>query len=163
MRLRKIYVRYYPPGIRLAYTEESGQKQGQIEFSRDEHRFTKPLTKNMQQKTIDLLHLGPETNLRLLVNQLMETEPRLLKKGHKDTLTTILHGLIDKQCHHYDDSANHFAPSKVLKPHAQPLTNIAVSKAGNIIASSSYDKTARVLFQRHQRSSSSSSTTTTTS
>ncbi|OQR85592.1 WD domain-containing protein [Achlya hypogyna] len=124
MRLEKIFVRHYPPGLRLRYRTSAGE------------------TKH---STIDLLSLGPETNLRLLVNQLIEKEP-LLTKSHSGLLTTILHALIDKQCSLNADDGD-FALDKTLRPHAQPMTNFAISKNAHMLVTSSYDKTAR-LFRR---------------
>ncbi|ETV99556.1 hypothetical protein H310_08216 [Aphanomyces invadans] len=120
MRLEQIYVRHYPPGLRLSSRQSNGSRH---------------------HKSIDLVSLGPETNLRLLVNQLIEKEA-LLTKAHTHRLYDILHGLIDKQCIAHDTE---YTLVKTIKAHMQPLTNISISKQANLVATSSYDKTAKLL------------------
>ncbi|ETV83919.1 hypothetical protein, variant [Aphanomyces astaci] len=120
MRLQQIYVRHYPPGLRLSCRQSNG---------------------TCHHKSIDLVSLGPETNVRLLVSQLIEKES-LLTKAHIHRLYDILHGLIDKQCLAQDME---YALARTIKAHMQPLTNVAISKHGTLVATASYDKTAKLI------------------
>ncbi|RHY61240.1 hypothetical protein DYB26_004834 [Aphanomyces astaci] len=120
MRLQQIYVRHYPPGLRLSCRQSNG---------------------TCHHKSIDLVSLGPETNVRLLVSQLIEKES-LLTKVHIHRLYDILHGLIDKQCLAQDME---YALARTIKAHMQPLTNVAISKHGTLVATASYDKTAKLI------------------
>jgi hypothetical protein len=58
MQLRRLYLRYYPPALRLEYAHSDGQ---------------------VGLKTIDLPHLSAESNIALVAQQLMDQE-RLLSK-----------------------------------------------------------------------------------
>ncbi|KAF0694712.1 hypothetical protein As57867_014334, partial [Aphanomyces stellatus] len=128
MRLEQIYVRHYPPALRLASKQSNGTRHT---------------------KTIDLLSLGPETNVRLLVAQLIEAEGAVLTKAHTHRLYDILHALIDKQCSPTskdddEDEDDAFVLVKTIKTHTQPMTNFCISKHATLVATASYDKTAKL-------------------
>ncbi|KAF1795278.1 hypothetical protein JG687_00003509 [Phytophthora cactorum] len=59
MQLRRLYLRYYPPALRLEYVHSNGQAD---------------------LKTIDLPNLSAESNIALLAQQLVHQE-RLLTKA----------------------------------------------------------------------------------
>lgn len=54
MKLKKILIRYYPPGITLEYVRSNGE---------------------VESKCIDLLNLSEETNIDELISEIMAEEP----------------------------------------------------------------------------------------
>ncbi|ETL90446.1 hypothetical protein L917_10910 [Phytophthora nicotianae] len=124
MHLRRLYLRYYPPALRLEYVHSNGQTD---------------------LKTIDLPHLSAESNIALVAQQLVVQE-RLLTKATLSKIKELLHRLVDKHlvyASHQQGSA--FRLHSVLRPHHLPMTNMACSKSANLVATSSYDKTIRLL------------------
>lgn len=124
MQLRRLYLRYYPPALRLEYTHSNGQTG---------------------LKTIDLPHLSAESNIALVAQQLLDQE-RLLTKATLPKIKELLHRLVDKHlvyASHQQRSA--FRVYSVLRPHQLPMTNMACSKSAKLVATSSYDKTIRLL------------------
>ncbi|RLN98496.1 hypothetical protein BBJ28_00021367 [Nothophytophthora sp. Chile5] len=124
MQLRRLYLRYFPPALRLEYAHSNGQ---------------------VRRKTIDLPHISAESNIALVAQQLMEKE-RLLTKAMTSKLQELLHRLVDKQLVY----ATHQQSSvlrlhSVLRPHQLPMTNMACSKNAHLVATSSYDKTIHLL------------------
>ncbi|KAG3109392.1 hypothetical protein PI124_g11465 [Phytophthora idaei] len=124
MQLRRLYLRYYPPALRLEYVHSNGQ---------------------VDLKTIDLPNLSAESNIALLAQQLVHQE-RLLTKATLSKIKVLLHRLVDKHlvyASHQQSSA--FRLHSVLRSHQQPMTNMACSKSAKLVATSSYDKTIRLL------------------
>jgi dynein assembly factor with WDR repeat domains 1 len=131
MQLRRIYLRYFPPALRLEYSTSGGE---------------------LRQKTIDLLHVSAESNLSLVVQHLIDSE-RLLTRAAAPKLRELLHRLVHKQL-----SLSHtvqgdrgrgdgvlFQTHSVHRPHQLPMTNMAVSKTAKLIATASYDKTIHLV------------------
>lgn len=125
MQLRRLFLRYFPPALRLEYTTSGG---------------------DTRLKTIDLLHVSAESNLQLVVQRLIESE-RLLTKATAPKLRELLHRLVNKQLSHggNDRDALPLESHSVHRPHQLPMTNMAVSKTARLIATASYDKTIRLL------------------
>ncbi|OWZ11226.1 WD domain-containing hypothetical protein [Phytophthora megakarya] len=124
MQLRRLYLRYYPPALRLEYVHSNGQ---------------------MDFKTIDLPRLSAESNIALAAQHLVDQE-RLLTKATIPKLKELLHRLVDKHLVHASHQQNStFREHSVLRPHQLPMTNMAVSKSAKLVATSSYDKTIRLL------------------
>lgn len=131
MQLRRIYLRYFPPALRLEYTTSGGK---------------------LRHKTVDLLHVSAESNLTLVVQHLVDSE-RLLMRAAAPKLRELPHRLVHKQL-----SLSH-APlgdrgrgnggslqtHLVHRPHQLPMTNMAVSKTAKLIATASYDKTIHLV------------------
>ena len=78
MKLKRFLLRYYPPGIILEYVKKDGTRDA---------------------KEIDLLHLTPETEVEVLVNQIIFEEP-LISKQRKPQLRRLIYKLIEKQESH---------------------------------------------------------------
>ncbi|CAN0265845.1 unnamed protein product, partial [Discosporangium mesarthrocarpum] len=74
MKLKRFLLRYYPPGIILEYE------------LRDKTR---------EMKEIDLLHLTPESDVDVLVNQIVYEEP-LISANRKPQLRRLVYKLIEK-------------------------------------------------------------------
>lgn len=122
MQLRRLYLRYFPPALRLEYTLSSGQ---------------------VQHKTIDLPHVSAESNLQLVVGQLLARE-RLLPRAVAPKLNALLHRLVDKQLQHAA-ARDPFRLHSVHRPHVLPMTNFASSKHAHLVATCSYDKSIKLL------------------
>ncbi|CAN0484221.1 unnamed protein product, partial [Ectocarpus sp. 12 AP-2014] len=119
MKLKRFLLRYYPPGIMLEYE------------LRDRSR---------EMKEIDLLHLSPESDVDVLVNQIVFEEP-LISENRKPQLRRLVHKLIEKlETNECDD----FYLFKILRAHILPLTNCAFNKSGDKFITGSYDRTCKV-------------------
>jgi dynein assembly factor with WDR repeat domains 1 len=127
MQLRRLYLRYFPPGLRLEYVVSSGE---------------------IKHKTIDLLNIRPDTNIQLVINHLLEKE-RLFTKATVPKLKELLQRLIAKQIT-LDNEKEPYRIHSILRPHPLPITNFTYNKSARIVATSSYDKTIR-LFQPFQK------------
>ena len=73
-KLKKFLLRYYPPGIILEYTHFG----------------------ELRQKAVDLLNLTPDTDVEVLLNQIMRQEP-LIKESRRAALRAMIYRLVDKQ------------------------------------------------------------------
>merc|ERR1712216_262540 len=118
MKLKRFLLRYYPPGIILEY-EEYGE---------------------IRNKSIDLLTLTPETDVEVLVNQIVRHEP-LISEGRRAQLRKLIFKLIEKQ--ELNEHQN-FYLFKILRAHILPLTNCAFNKSGDRFITGSYDRTCKV-------------------
>ena len=118
MKLKRFLLRYYPPGIILEY------EQGDDEL-------TKP---------VDLLALTPDTDVDVLLSQMIREQP-LLSEKRKPQLEKLVNKLIDKLEENADQS---FYLFKILRAHILPLTNCAFNKSGDRFITGSYDRTVRL-------------------
>ncbi len=73
MKLKKILIRYYPPGITLEYVRSNGE---------------------VESKCIDLLNLSSDTNVDELISEIMAEEP-LITESKRPQIKTII-----KSTHH---------------------------------------------------------------
>lgn len=87
-KLKKLMLRFYPPGLILQYEAVGG--------------FPK-------QKPIDLLDLSADTDLEVMVTQILSQEP-LLGEGKRPLLRQALQRLVDKQL---EPQASQFELTKV--------------------------------------------------
>ncbi|XP_011918007.1 PREDICTED: dynein assembly factor with WDR repeat domains 1 isoform X3 [Cercocebus atys] len=120
MKLKSFLLRYYPPGIMLEY-----EKHGELKT-----------------KSIDLLDLGPSTDVSALVEEIQKAEP-LITASRTEQVKLLIQRLQEKLGQH----SNHtFYLFKVLKAHILPLTNVALNKSGSCdkIATGSFDKTCKL-------------------
>ena len=90
-------------------------------------------------KPIDLLGLTPDTDVDVLLNQLIRQES-LLSEKRKPQLEKLVNKLIDKLEENADQS---FYLFKILRAHILPLTNCAFNKSGDRFITGSYDRTVR--------------------
>jgi len=118
MKLKRFLLRYFPPGIILEY-ESNGE---------------------MKQKTIDLLSLTVETDVEVLLNQILKQEP-LLTESKRPYVRKLLYKLIEKQD---TQDSQQFYLFKILRAHILPLTNCAFNKNGERFITGSYDRTCKV-------------------
>ncbi|KAL6478534.1 hypothetical protein MHYP_G00119670 [Metynnis hypsauchen] len=105
MRLKRLHIRYYPPGIILDY-EKGGQ----------------PRT-----KSIDLLDLTPECDVNEVLSEIRRVEP-LITASRAEQVKILIQRLQDKlrQSDH-----RKFYLFKALQAHILPLTNVAFNKSGS--------------------------------
>jgi dynein assembly factor with WDR repeat domains 1 len=117
-KLRKLLLRYYPPGIILEY-EHDGE---------------------LMQRSVDLLDLSPETDAERLLDAIFARES-MLRPSHREPLRALLAKLQTKlsDARHAD-----FELFKVLRAHILPLTNCAFNKNGDAFVTGSYDRTCKV-------------------
>ncbi|GMF65042.1 unnamed protein product [Phytophthora lilii] len=124
MQLRRLYLRYFPPALRLEYVHSNGE---------------------VGTKAIDLPHLSDESNIALVAQQLVDQE-HLLTKATLPKLMELLHRLVDKHLKYSTiQQGCTFRLHSVLRPHQLPMTNMACSKSAKVVATSSYDKTIRLM------------------
>mmetsp|Transcript_3018 Transcript_3018/g.3510 ORF Transcript_3018/g.3510 Transcript_3018/m.3510 type:complete len:171 (-) Transcript_3018:38-550(-) len=119
MKLKRFLLRYFPPGIVLEYQRRNG---------------------DIETKSIDLLNLTPDTDVEVLLNQIVFEEP-LISENKKDTLRKMIYKLIDKID---NKDSQRFYLFKILRAHILPLTNCAFNKSGSKFITGSYDRTCRV-------------------
>lgn len=119
MKLKRFLLRYYPPGIILEYLKKNGE---------------------IETKSIDLLNLTPETDVDVLVNQILFEEPTI-SDARKPQLKKLIFKLIEKL---ESNQEQLFSEFKVLKAHILPLTNCAFNKNGDKFITGSYDRTCKV-------------------
>ena len=92
MKLKRFLLRYYPPGIILEF-EQAGE---------------------LKTKSVDLLTLTPETDVEVLVNQVVRTEP-LISENRKPQVRKLIQKLVEK----IESQENqNFYPSKSFAPHS---------------------------------------------
>ena len=81
MKLKRFLLRYYPPGIILEY-EQTGE---------------------LRQKAVDLLTLSPETDVEVLVNQIVWQEA-LISEQRKPQLRKLMYKLCETTAAHRNPS-----------------------------------------------------------
>uniref|UniRef100_A0A8C2YND9 Dynein assembly factor with WD repeat domains 1 n=1 Tax=Chinchilla lanigera TaxID=34839 RepID=A0A8C2YND9_CHILA len=118
MKLKSLLLRYYPPGIMLEY-ETNGE---------------------LKTKSIDLLELGPSTDVSALVEEIQEAEP-LITASRTEQVKLLVQRLQEKLG---QNSKHIFYLFKVLRAHILPLTNVALNKSGSCFITGSYDRTCKV-------------------
>ncbi|KAG7397922.1 hypothetical protein PHYBOEH_011989 [Phytophthora boehmeriae] len=124
MQLRRLYLRYFPPALRLEFVHSNGQPGC---------------------KTIDLPHVSAESNIALVTQQLIDQE-RLLTKATAPKIKELLHRLVDKHLVFASQQQNNLLRlHSTMRPHQQPMTNMVCSKNAQLVATCSYDKTIRLL------------------
>jgi len=119
MKLKRFLLRYFPPGIIMEY-----EQQGE-----------------MRQKPRDLLDLTPETDIEILVNDIVRSEP-LISEQRKPQLRKLIYKLIEKI--DATEVTQNFYLFKILRAHILPLTNCAFNKSGDRFITGSYDRTCKV-------------------
>ena len=142
-QLKRFLLRYFPPGIILEYE------------LRDKTR---------EMKEIDLLHLTPETDVEVLVNQIVCEEP-LISDNRKPQLRRLVYSAcapsvatpISSRCDRVfplacaeliekleSNESGDFILFKILRAHILPLTNCAFNKSGDKFITGSHDRTCKV-------------------
>uniref|UniRef100_A0A4W4FP27 Dynein assembly factor with WD repeat domains 1 n=1 Tax=Electrophorus electricus TaxID=8005 RepID=A0A4W4FP27_ELEEL len=118
MRLKRLHIRYYPPGIILDY-EKGGQQRT---------------------KSIDFLDLTPDTDVNDLLADIRRVEP-LITASRTDQVKALIKRLQDKLSQRDERK---FYLFKALQAHILPLTNVAFNKSGSSFITGSYDRTCKI-------------------
>ena len=74
MKLKKILIRYFPPGITLEYVRSNGE---------------------IESKCIDLLNLSKDTDIDDLISEIMAEEP-LITESKRPQIKAIIKKLVKK-------------------------------------------------------------------
>ena len=119
MKLKKLQLRYYPPGIILEYLKTNGETEV---------------------KSVDLLNLNEETNVEELVDQILQ-EQSLIPQQKKYYLVELIRKLVSKVT---SKNVQNFQLSRRLISHKQPLTNCQFNKYGTKFITGSYDTTCKI-------------------
>ncbi|KAJ3290895.1 Dynein assembly factor with WDR repeat domains 1 [Borealophlyctis nickersoniae] len=118
MKLKRMLLRYYPPGVILEY-EQGG---------------------TVKSKTIDILDLRPTSNVSSLAEEIIASEP-LLSASRIKTVETLLSRLKQKL---ESDTPRQYVLFKKLEAHVMPLTNCAFNKSGDRFITGSYDRLCKL-------------------
>ena len=118
MKVRRLLLRYYPPGISVEYQRRNG---------------------DIHMKTIDLLELAPDSDVDTVVSQLV-THP-LLSTTQRSILCKLVYKLIDKIS--VKTLSIRFENFRTIPPHILPLTNCAFNKDGSQFITGSYDRSCK--------------------
>uniref|UniRef100_A0A8C2AKM1 Dynein assembly factor with WD repeat domains 1 n=1 Tax=Cyprinus carpio TaxID=7962 RepID=A0A8C2AKM1_CYPCA len=118
MKLKRLHIRYYPPGIFLDY-EKGGQ---------------------LRTKSIDLLNLTPETDVNELLSDIRAAEP-LITSSCAEQVKALICKLQEKVSQKDDRK---FYLFRALQAHILPLTNVAFNKSGSSFITGSYDRTCKI-------------------
>ena len=103
MKLKRFLLRYYPPGIILEY-EQHGEvftsccsqlMHLKVSLTSQASLCHSCFLVQMRNKHIDLLDLTPETDVEVLVNQIVRSEP-LISDSRKPQLRKLVYKLIEK-------------------------------------------------------------------
>ncbi|XP_054113977.1 dynein assembly factor with WD repeat domains 1 isoform X10 [Callithrix jacchus] len=136
MKLKSFLLRYYPPVLlRLLFSRCWRHLQGaegiMLEYEK---------SGELKTKSIDLLDLGPSTDVSALVEEIQQAEP-LITASRTEQVKLLIQRLQEKLGQH----SNHtFYLFKVLRAHILPLTNVALNKSGSCFITGSYDRTCKL-------------------
>jgi dynein assembly factor with WDR repeat domains 1 len=119
MKLKKLLLRYFPPGIILEYERSNGESEI---------------------KSLDLLNLSPDTDVQALVEEILGEEP-LIPLSKKHYLVSMIQRLKQKMSQNQIQS---FELVNQIKAHEQPLTNCAFDKYGKRFITGSHDRTCKI-------------------
>lgn len=119
MKLKKILLRYFPPGVILEYQKSNGE---------------------MESKSVDLLNLNEHTDVEELVDEILQEEP-LIPFSKKHIMVDLINKLKNKAS---ENQHQNFQILKKIHAHKQPLTNCQFNKYGTQFITGSYDNTCKL-------------------
>ena len=98
MKLKRFLLRYFPPGIILEY-EQNGEVRAARSLNRAAKSFPALLQTSssravtqLRQKAVDLLTLTPDTDVEVMVNQIVRSET-LISEHRKPQLRKLIYKL----------------------------------------------------------------------
>ncbi|XP_069975010.1 dynein assembly factor with WD repeat domains 1 [Penaeus vannamei] len=118
MNLKRIYLRYYPPGLTFELTDAAGDS-----WRRD----------------VELRDLGPHSTVGEVVSKVMTQHACV--GGQRGRLERLVGRLVAAI---RDSTTAAHARHKTLRSHILPLTNVALNKDASICATASYDRQCRL-------------------
>lgn len=120
MKLEKICLRYFPPGLAFVYKKTDGSEET---------------------KSVDIFDLTVKSDIDILASQLMKREPKIFTK---EILPQVKELLEKMQIKLKEPEKNKFYLYKTLQTHILPLTNVDFDRSGQKCITGSYDRTCRV-------------------
>lgn len=120
MKLQKIYVRYFPPGLAFNYIKNNSTEET---------------------KCVDVFDLTPKCDLDVVLNQLKKREPRIFTKDVMPQVRDLLKKMQNKL---NEPAKNKFYLYKTISLHILPLTNVDFNRTGDKCITGSYDRTCRI-------------------
>jgi dynein assembly factor with WDR repeat domains 1 len=115
-KLKRILLRYYPPGIILEYQVNNAFKSSHL----------------------DLLDLNEYTNIETLADEIIQQEP-IIPLAKRPKLLELLEKLQSKMRQNYK-----YKLSKTVRAHIMPLTNCIFDKSGERFLTGSYDRLGKL-------------------
>lgn len=120
MKLQKIFLRYFPPGLAFNYLKHDGTEEI---------------------KSVDVFNLTAKSDLDLIMRQLKKKEPKIFTK---DIMPQVLDLLEKMKSKLNEPGKNKFYLYKTLQTHILPLTNVDFDRSGQKCITGSYDRTCRI-------------------
>ena len=120
MKLQKIYLRYFPPGLAFNYIKHD---------------------KKEETKCVDIFDLTAKSDIDILVKVLKKRDPTIFTK---DVIPQVRDLLEKMQIKLKEPEKNKFYLYKTLQTHILPLTNVDFDRSGQKCISGSYDRTCRI-------------------
>lgn len=120
MKLQKIYLRYFPPGLAFNYIRNNNMEET---------------------KCIDVFDLTGNSELDDVIRLLKKREPTIITKDVLPQVRELLEKIQNKL---KEPPKNKFYLYKTLHAHILPLTNVDFDRSGTKCITGSYDRTCRV-------------------
>jgi dynein assembly factor with WDR repeat domains 1 len=120
MKLQKIYLRYFPPGLAFNYIKNNNAEET---------------------KCVDVFDLTAKSDLDMVVAQLKKRDPKIFTKDILPQVYELLEKMQKKLC---EPQKNKFYLYKTLQTHILPLTNVDFDRSGQKCITGSYDRTCRI-------------------
>ncbi|CAO1438001.1 unnamed protein product [Diamesa serratosioi] len=120
MKLNKIFLRYFPPGLAFNYVKNNNQEET---------------------KCVDIFELTVKSDLDLVLRNLMKREPKLITKYVLPQIKELLEKM---QAKLHEPTKNKYYLYKTFCAHILPLTNVDFDRSGKRCISGSYDRTCRI-------------------
>jgi dynein assembly factor with WDR repeat domains 1 len=120
MKLQKIYLRYFPPGLAFSYLRQNGTEET---------------------KCVDVFDLTPKSELDEVMRILKKREPSIFTKEVLPQVRELLEKMQNKLM---EPPKNKFYLYKTLQTHILPLTNVDFDRSGQKCITGSYDRTCRL-------------------
>lgn len=149
MKLKRIMLRYYPPGLLLEYTRRNGSIETKQVNLNNFILATTPNCKNNNNKTTSK---GGEIDIDSIVSHLIQSEA-LLSENRRQILTELVTKLLLQSSSPTATATPSRPPSSrfcqyelysVIEAHVLPLTNCCFNKNGSLFITGSYDRTCKV-------------------
>lgn len=120
MKLQKIYLRYFPPGLAFNYIKNNSQEET---------------------KCVDIFDLTAKSDLDDLIKVLRKRDPTIFSKEVMPQVRELLEKMQNKL---KEPEKNKFYLYKTLQTHILPLTNVDFDRSGQKCITGSYDRTCRI-------------------
>jgi dynein assembly factor with WDR repeat domains 1 len=120
MKLQKIYLRYFPPGLAFSYVRNNNKEET---------------------KCVDVFELTASADLNEVIQVLKKREPAIMTKDIVEQVKELLEKMQTKL---REPPKNKFYLHKTLHAHILPLTNVDFDRSGTKCITGSYDRTCRV-------------------